>query len=165
MARQVTFGRRGVLASTANLGAVLVPYFAVPIRTVPSGRLLWGMLTSAAAVAAVAVVTLREARAQAADASRKFRMVNLVLLLEVVLVAFSLAYYLLAQRSGQMEGISTRLDALYFAGATMTTVGYGDVHAVGQLSRAVVLVNLLFDVVFLAALAQIAGENFSRRRR
>jgi hypothetical protein len=50
-----------------------------------------------------------------------------------------------------MSGISTRTDALYFTVATLTTVGYGDVHAQGQIARSLVTLQLLFDVVFVGA--------------
>jgi hypothetical protein len=35
--------------------------------------------------------------------------------------------------------------------STVLTIGYGDVHAHGQLARGVVLVQMVFDVVVLAA--------------
>ena len=49
----------------------------------------------------------------------------------------------------QFAQLQTRLDALYFTMATAATVGYGDVHAVGQTARALVLVQMVFNVVFI----------------
>ena len=37
----------------------------------------------------------------------------------------------------------------------MTTVGYGDIHAEGQLARALVCVLLVFNVVVVASLIRL----------
>jgi hypothetical protein len=55
----------------------------------------------------------------------------------------------MAREPGQFVGLDTRLDALYFVGVTMATVGYGDIHPSGQLARAVLLVQLVYTLVFL----------------
>jgi voltage-gated potassium channel len=155
--------RRRWLVPLANLVAVLCLYFAVPVGT--GGRLVIGLLVSAGAIAAVTLLIVREAQAQRTDSQYTVRLVRLLLLLEVVMAAFALGYYILAQVSGQFEGIETRVDALYFTIVTMGTVGYGDVHPVGQLARVVVMLNILFDVVFLAALARLAGSQLQHRGR
>jgi voltage-gated potassium channel Kch len=165
MARWQLQGGRGVLASAGNLVAVLVVYFALPVRTAPAGRLAFGLLVSGAAIAVVVYLLLQEVRALRVDANHDVGLIPLVLLLEVVVVAFALAYYVLAQQAGQMHGIRTRVDALYFTTATMTTVGYGDISAVGQLARTVVMVNLLFDLVFIAALTRLASRHLRHLRR
>ena len=53
---------------------------------------------------------------------------------------------------GQFVGLETRTDALYFAVVTMATIGYGDIHPVGQLSRVLVMVAVLFQFVFVTTL-------------
>lgn len=55
--------------------------------------------------------------------------------------------------AGQFEGIENRTDALYFTVVTMATIGYGDIHPVGQAARLVVLVSIAFNAVFVAAIA------------
>src|SRR5689334_11075793 len=76
---------------------------------------------------------------------------GLILAILAVWVVFALAFYILAaHQAGQVAGLSTKLDSLYFAATTMLTIGYGDVHATGQLARGMVLVQMLFDVVFVA---------------
>ncbi|MGH3317128.1 MAG: ion channel, partial [Nocardioidaceae bacterium] len=78
---------------------------------------------------------------------------SLVMLLELVAVVFALGYYVLALSTpGEVAGLETRTDALYFTVSTVATVGYGDVHAVGQLARGLVIVQIVFDAVFVAAL-------------
>ena len=56
----------------------------------------------------------------------------------------------------QIDGLETRTDALYFTLSTMATVGFGDVHAVGQLARVTVSFMIVFNIVVVAALAREA---------
>jgi hypothetical protein len=58
----------------------------------------------------------------------------------------------------QMAGLSTRTDALYFTLSTMTTIGYGDVHAEGQVARALVCGLIVFNVVVVASLLRAHGR-------
>lgn len=77
---------------------------------------------------------------------------------------FSLGYYLLAvQQPEQFSGLSTRLDALYFSMTTMSTVGYGDIHAQGQLARLLVTVQLVFNLVFVASLVSLIQDQIRQR--
>ena len=59
------------------------------------------------------------------------------------------------ERPSQIAGLHTRLDSLYFATTTLATVGTGDVHAAGQVARALVLVQMIFNVVFVATIAAL----------
>lgn len=162
-------GRRRPSAWTlglANLLGVLVLYFAVPVSTdAPLRRLLLDLGAALLGAGMIAYVVFRELRSTSVGGSERLTPVRLVLMLEIVLVAFALTYYTLAVNlPGEMVGISTRIDALYFTASTMSTVGYGDVHAEGQVARAVATVHLLFDVVFLAAFARLITRRLARRR-
>lgn len=80
----------------------------------------------------------------------------LVILLVMLVVSFAFAFFLISQLSPhQFAGLSTRTDALYFTVTTMSTVGYGDVHASGQLARALVCCMIIFDVVVVASLLRL----------
>jgi voltage-gated potassium channel len=80
----------------------------------------------------------------------------LVILLVMLVVSFAFAFFLISQLSPhQFEGLSTRTDALYFTVTTMSTVGYGDVHASGQLARVLVCCMIIFDVVVVASLLRL----------
>ncbi|GAA1966087.1 potassium channel family protein [Kitasatospora viridis] len=69
----------------------------------------------------------------------------------LALVAFAAAYAGLARQPGEFIGLHTRLDALYFTVVTMATVGYGDITPSGQTARLVVILQIGYTLVFLAA--------------
>jgi hypothetical protein len=141
--------------------AVLVVYFVVPVdaNRAPVGVLAGVVLSVAALAAAVAIVAV-EARG-----ARRLTGWHLVLVLEVVLVVFSFIYFLIADDHPQeFAGMVTRLDALYFSTTTTATVGFGDIHATGQVARGVVTLHMVFNVVFIAAVVNLVKERMSERR-
>jgi hypothetical protein len=92
--------------------------------------------------------------------------VHLILVLELALVVFALTYYGIAVRNpDEFSGLHTRLDGLYFSMTTMSTVGYGDVHAVGQTGRMLVTIQLAFNLVFVGGLIALIQEQVRERRR
>jgi hypothetical protein len=60
----------------------------------------------------------------------------------------------------QFESLQTRTDALYYTVITLGTVGYGDVHAVGQAARIVTTIQVAFDLVVIGALIAVASSRF-----
>ena len=79
----------------------------------------------------------------------------LTMMLVLLVMSFSLTFYLVNLLAPeQITGLSTRTDALYFTLSTMTTVGYGDVHAEGQLARGLVCGLIIFNVVVVASLVR-----------
>lgn len=77
----------------------------------------------------------------------------------------ALACYALAtQVPGQFEGLTTRTDALYFTIVTMTTVGFGDIHPVGQYARLLVTAIIAFSLLFLGLAARAITKSISAAR-
>lgn len=106
-------------------------------------------------VVGLAVMTRLVAREVAqVQAGRSVRSTSaLASLLVLVVVSFSFAFVVLDQAAPrQVAGLETRTDALYFTVSTMTTVGYGDVHAEGQAARVLVIALIVFNVVVVAGL-------------
>jgi voltage-gated potassium channel len=154
---------RGLLA----LAGVLVAYYAVPVGDVPSD---WdialsalGLLAGLGALVFVAVHQVRQlAQYQAGDPG--VRLDVLVLLVLIVVPLFSLGYYAIEQGdASQFADLATKTDALYFSLSTLATVGFGDVHATGQLARALVSVQIVFDVVFVAAVVSLLTTQLRAR--
>ena len=141
---------------------LLALYFAVPVETDPWGGPVLRTVLAVLILAALAAAVILQVRLSLADEDRHLD--GLIAAIAAVWIVFALAFYLLAiHQPGQVAGLETKLDSLYFTASTMLTVGYGDVHATGQLARGLVLVQMLFDVVFVAI--AVATLNAHLRRR
>jgi voltage-gated potassium channel len=158
--------RRAARAGLA-LTAVVVTYYAAPVDEIPSSRDL--VFTCAGLLAGLGVlvwVTVRQLRVmtQVEAGDPRVRLDVLALVVVVVVPLFALGYYALEQADpGQFADLATKTDALYFALSTLATVGFGDVHATEQLSRALVTLQMAFDVVFVTALASILTTQLRAR--
>ena len=138
-----------------SFAGLLVAYFAFPVEWSGStGGIAMSLVLTAVGLGVLGwsmVLELQHLRAgvegRAAGA--------LTLMLVVLVMSFSMAFYLLDLIAPeQLAGLGTRTDALYFTLSTMTTVGYGDVHAEGQLARALVCGLIVFNVVVVASLVR-----------
>ena len=80
-----------------------------------------------------------------------------VMVLEV-LALFSVTYLAIAENPGEILGMSTALDSLYFTMTTLMTIGFGDIAAQGQLARGTVLVQMFFSVLVLSASVRLLSS-------
>jgi voltage-gated potassium channel len=146
------------------LGFVLLavlPLADGPLRRVDAVLFVLGPLLLGAAVTAAAI---RERRA-AADGGTSLDGARIEHLVAVVLwaVAFFAIVYVRLAAAGEFDGLVTRLDAVYFTVTTLTTVGFGDIRATGQAARLAVTVQIVFNVVVLAAAVRVLGGALRRR--
>ncbi len=82
----------------------------------------------------------------------------------MIVPLFALGYYALEQGDpDQFAEMATKTDALYFTMSTLGTVGFGDVHATGQLARVLVMIQIVFDLVFVAALVSVVTTQIRAR--
>jgi hypothetical protein len=89
---------------------------------------------------------------------------TLLMLVYATVLLFSLSYTALAEATeDQFVGIETKTDGLYFTMTTLATVGFGDVHATGQLARGLVTLQIVFNLVFVGALASMVTGAFRRK--
>ena len=135
------------------LVATLLTYFALPIGTRTTAGAAVGFVLTVVGLTVLAWILWQEVRRlRHGGLSHSYEALTVMVI--VAVVAFALAFYLLDQaKPSEMVGMSTRLDALYFTVVTMATVGFGDVHAAGQIARGLVSGLILFDVVVIASLA------------
>ena len=143
--------------------AVVGIYFAIPMT---AGELTGATLVVRALVlvAAIPVLTWMVARQvrRALSGERRLgeQIAMLFTLVSVVVAFFASMCFVLAD---QFDGIRTKVDALYFAVATLCTVGYGDVTPVGQGARAMVIVQMLFNLVIVTSAVSIVVTAVSGR--
>jgi voltage-gated potassium channel len=159
-------GRLGaVLRNVVTATALVLVYAAAPVprgsRVTAGGVLL--VVAGAVVLAAVVGAMVRKERTARAGQGSGVALEALVLVVYATIAFFALVYLGVAREPGQFTGLETRIDALYFTTSTLTTVGYGDVAPVGQLARTAVTVQMLFNVLFVAVAARLAGSIVERR--
>jgi len=145
---------------------IIAVYYVIPVEPGQTGALR--ALRAAGTVAGLAVVTwliLRQVSRHFA-APEDASLVHLLTALVGGIAFFALVDYVVAVSSPhQFVDLRTKTDALYFALATLTTVGYGDVHASGQVARGIVTVQLVFDVLVVATGASVLTRQLGARVR
>ena len=145
-------GWRRWLRLGVGLALLALVYFLAP-RPVALGRSELTRLVLAAVVMVVlTLLVVWQVRLQLTDESRQVD--GLLFVNALSIVVFALAFYTIASRSpGQIPGLETKLDALYFTLSTLLTIGYGDIHAAGQFARGFVVVQMVFNVAIIATAA------------
>jgi hypothetical protein len=140
--------RWGILkvATVAAVGGVI--YAVAPTKG------MWGWVSVTCALTLqvlLAPFTYRRVqRVMASDRPVLDGAIAITVLVTILTLGFALIYAVLAERPGEMDGLDTKLDGVYFTVTTLATVGTGDVHAEGQRARAVATVNILVNVIVLA---------------
>ncbi len=150
-----------------GLVSVMVVYFAVPVGELPSGAaVVFTVLGLLGGLALLAWLMVRQVQrlAHSDPSDESVRLDSLIFLAFVVVPLFAAGYLALERADpGQFESLSTKTDALYFTLSTLATVGFGDVHATGQLARGLVIVQIAFDLVFVAALVSVLTSQIRER--
>ena len=157
---------RPALRSLAVLCVVLVIYYAFPVGELPSS--VGAVLSVIALVAGVGVlgwlITDQVRRQVRRGDDEVVRVQSLLVLVYMTILLFSLGYVALADAvEGQFEGLETKTDGLYFTVTTLATVGFGDVHPVGQLARALVTAQIVFNLVFVGTLVSLLTSRLRER--
>jgi voltage-gated potassium channel len=156
--------RRDLLA----LISVLVVYYAVPVGQLSDSVAavllsVIGLLVGLAGLVWLIVRQVQRLIRTSLD-DPAVQADGLILLVFVVVPLFSLGYFALESADAdQFVGLATKTDSLYFTLSTLATVGFGDVHAAGQVARALVMVQMTFDLVFIAAVASVLTTHIRRR--
>lgn len=141
------------------LVGVIVAYYAVPVDELPSSWdivvVTLGLVLGLGLLVWVGVRQVRMlSHHQTGDPS--VRLDGLALVVIVVVPLFALGFYAIERAdASQFADLETKTDSLYFTVSALATVGFGDVHASGQLARGLVTVQILFNLVVVAALASV----------
>jgi len=150
-----------ILRNALTLCAALAFYYFVPVDLDGPHPVLELVYFLAGLTVLIWLITRQLIKQLAAGPDPGVRVRSLITLLYPVVVLFALTYYVMQRNSpGQFESLVTRTDALYYTVVTLGTVGYGDVHAIGQLARVVTMVQVAFDLVVIGALIAVASSRF-----
>jgi len=125
-----------------------VLYLLIPLQT----EFAWlGLLIGLVALGCIAPFAYKRAQAISRSRFPLFAAAEAILMVvAMVIFGFSSVYLAVNRNVGQFDGMATRVDALYFTVTTLSTVGFGDIHATGQSARLLVTVQILFDLSLLA---------------
>ncbi|MDI1462802.1 potassium channel family protein [Catellatospora sp. KI3] len=150
------------LLSTAILVAV---YFIVPTdRGSGVWELVARVLFSLVGIVVVAVLIVRQINRHLGDDETP--LLGLLNALTAGVLFFALADYVVAVGApGSFVDLQTRVDALYFALSTLITVGFGDVHAQGQQARVLLILQMVFNTVVIAAGVSVLSHQLAARAR
>ncbi len=148
----------------AGLVGLLVIYYGLPISAHDPRALAFAVPATLLGVIVLAWAIVGQVN-QHLRGDSGADVAGLILLLELVVVVFALSFYTLDRAApDQIAGLSTRTDALYFTLSTVSTVGFGDIHAVDQLARGIVCIQLVFNLIFVAALGSTLAREVRARR-
>jgi voltage-gated potassium channel len=142
--------------------AATAVYYFVPVP----GRMRedsWAIMFFIGVTALAILIIVAIGRLLRAGENARIR--GLILLLTLTVLFFSWADASVARLPDQIAELHTKTDALYFNVSTLATVGFGDVHPVGQLARAAVTLQIVFNLVFLGASVSIITGYFRERAR
>lgn len=154
-----------VVRSLAVLVCVLLIFYGVPESlAVDSRGEVVGVVLFLAGLVGLAWLVVVQIRRAGVESDVRGRFMGVLTVVYLVVGFFALVYYFIESRQpGQFVGLETRTDSLYYTVVTLGTVGFGDVHAVGQLARITTIVQIVFDVVLIGALLGVASASLSRR--
>ena len=154
-------GWKRVLRLAVAIALALVLYFVVPVQASEDG-LLARALISLLALGLLTAGVVWQILVHVEDPDRKVD--GLVFALVVAVLAFALGFYRLeVAYPGQIVGLESRVDALYFTMTTLLTVGFGDIHAAGQGARVLVMVAMVFNVAVIATAVTTISSRVRQR--
>jgi voltage-gated potassium channel len=148
--------RRTLLKSAVLVIAMGVAYSALPLR----GDRWWiGAAAGVAAIIGIMPITVRRLHAvRQADKPVLAALEAVTLLVAMLVFGFAAVYYAIDFDQTQFNGLGTRLDAIYFTVVTLSTVGFGDITATGQAARAIVIANVLTNLIFLGVVVRVMAR-------
>ena len=83
----------------------------------------------------------------------------------VLVFGFAAVFMVLSEDPGQVDGLETKVDAVYFTVTTLSTVGTGDIHAAGQAARVVATIQILINLTVLGIAVRLLATVAQKRRQ
>jgi voltage-gated potassium channel len=148
------------IVATLLLAAATAVYYQIPVPG-EMRKSSWIILFCCGVIVLAGLIVLAVRRLLKAGEQARIR--GLVLLLTLTVLFFSWADDSVAALPGQFVDLHNKTDALYFNISTLATVGFGDVHPAGELARAAVTLQIIFNLVFLGAAASLIAGFFRAR--
>jgi voltage-gated potassium channel len=146
----------------ALVAGIALLYFVLPMSG--KGWVLSALAGPAAVAALVPLAVKHTRRILASDHPIADILRAIAVVLAVMIFGFAATYYAIEINApDQIDGLQTKTDAVYFTVTTLTTVGFGDIHAAGQTARSVVTFNMISNLVLVAMVLRLFGWAGQRR--
>ena len=150
------------VGTIALVAAATVVYYVLPVPGAMH-QSSWAVMFFLGAAVLGALILMAIRRLLRAGENARIR--GLILLLTLTVLFFSWSDESVAALPHQFAELTSKTDSLYFNISTLATVGFGDVHPVGQLARAAVTVQIVFNLVFLGAAVSLISGYFRTHAR
>ena len=143
---------RGVYVPPAIAAIALIPLivFWSTDAAMPVAQVGIFLIALAALAFGFADMLVRDVRHTYRNTINERMIIIAVMVLETVAL-FAVTYLEISQLPGEIVGMRTVLDAVYFTMTTLMTIGFGDIAAEGQLARGAVLTQMLFTILVLSS--------------
>jgi voltage-gated potassium channel len=147
-----------VVALLLFVVAIVAAYFRMPAGEVQVANILQAGLLVSVAVGLLLFFQMRSLRKVSSSRAPLLRALgSVVVFFASYLVIFAYVYLSLeATMPGQVPGVTTHVDGLYFTVTMITTVGFGDLAPAGQAARAVSTVQMLVNLVLLGLVVRLS---------
>jgi len=145
--------RRSLARSVVLVALLMVAFVLLPLR----GEWRWlGCTVGLLAIAGTVPITIRRLHAvRRSEQPVVVALEAIVLLVSMLILGFAAVYFAIDFDQDQFNGLATRTDAVYFTVTTLSTVGFGDITATGQVARILVTVQILVDLAFIGIAVRV----------
>jgi hypothetical protein len=153
-----------------RIGYVIVPVLVASavVAALGGGRLASALVTSVIAVLVLAAIAAIMSRARAHTTITIRTVFGALCLYLMIGLFYSALFPTIANLAGQpffaQTGARGSVDYLYFSYVTMSTVGYGDLTAAGNLGKMLAVSEALIGQMFLVTVVALVVTNIGRSR-
>lgn len=143
---------RSVARPVLTTTALLLLYFLLPLGERDRTPSAFGFLLELVLVGVLLAVQVRQITTSEHPRLRAIE--SLSLTLPLFLLMFATVYYEIARVTpASFSEQLTRTDSLYFTVTTFASVGYGDITAVSQTTRVLVMIQMVGDLILVGIVA------------
>jgi hypothetical protein len=150
------------LMAIGTVIGLIATYYLIPM----TGQVWWlGFVLGPVAAVVLVPLAFRNARRILTGKHPLAEVVRaLAVVVAVLVLGFAASYYALEHHwPGEVDGLRTKTDAMYFSITTVATVGYGDIHPTGQLARLIASVHMLANVVLIGVSVRLVSWAIRQR--